>query len=160
MAENPQLPEEQDMQEKLFQAQKFYLKDVSFESPNSPSVFTADWDPQLDLDLSSSAKGVGEDLYEVVVKLTVTVKSEDTTAYLAEVHQAGVFTIKGMDPQELEVAHQIHCMSMLYPYACATLSDLIGKGGFPQLLLSPMDFGSSYRKRKQTTEQPQGDGAG
>ena len=86
--------------------------------------------------------------HEVVLTLTVTVKVGDETAYLAEVHQAGLFAITGFDEDQTEQLHRVYCNRMLYPYACAALSDLVTRGGFPQLLLSPVNWDQIYQQKQ------------
>lgn len=149
MAEEDQAAQEKDQSKQLFQAQKVYLKDVSFETPNSPQIFMLKWEPNLTIDFSSSSQAIGEDLFEVVLTLTVTSNVEDKTAYLAETHQAGIFLIKNVGPEDLQRALNVQCLRIIYPYASAAISDLVSKGGFPQLLLSPISFEGVYRQRLQ-----------
>jgi preprotein translocase subunit SecB len=135
--------------------QKIYLKDVSFESPNSPELFTTKWDPKLGMEMDNSVSVLGDDLYEVILSVTATASVNDKTAFLAEVHQAGIFILKGHEPDILQRVQQVYCLNTLYPYACAALSDLVTKGGFPQLLLPPMHFGSLYAQKLQKNQGEQ-----
>jgi len=147
MAENKADAAQQGGEQKTIQPQKIYLKDVSFETPSSPRIFTKKWAPEIKVEFQNSAKEIDTDLYEVVVTLTVTTSVEDETAYLAEVHQAGIFVMQGFDAQDLHMKQNIYCMRFLYPYASAAVSDLVTKGGFPQLLLSPLNFEKMYADR-------------
>jgi preprotein translocase subunit SecB len=150
--EQPTAPNEGN--KKTFRAQKIYLKDASFEAPNSPELFTKKWEPKLGIEITNSASMLEDDVYEVVLSVTATVTIEDKTAFLAEVHQAGIFVLKGHEPDEVQRLHHIYCLRTLYPYACATLSDMVTRGGDPQLLLPPMNFNALYaQKIKQATEQ-------
>lgn len=151
MSEDEQPVAQTEDGEKIIQPQKIYLKDVSFESPNSPTLFTKKWTPKLGLELNNSVSLLEEDLYEIILTITATVAIEENTAYLAEVHQAGIFVLKGFEPEELQRLHQVYCLRTLYPYACAALSDLVTRGGFPQLLLAPVNFATLYTKRLQET---------
>lgn len=151
MSEDEQPVAQTEDGEKIIQPQKIYLKDVSFESPNSPTLFTKKWKPKLGLEINNSVSLLEEDLYEIILTITATVAIEESTAYLAEVHQAGIFVLKGFEPEELQRLHQVYCLRTLYPYACAALSDLVTRGGFPQLLLAPVDFAALYAKRLQET---------
>ena len=99
------------------------------------------------------AKVNEEGLYEVILVLTATTTVNDQTAYLAEVHQAGLFTIQGTDQQQLNHLIGVFCPRMLYPYASAAMSDLVSKGGFPQLLLAPLNFESLYQQRLNEAQQ-------
>jgi len=129
--------------------QKVYLKDVSFETPNSPAIFTREWQPKLGVDIDNQTTSVAEDTWEVVLTITATVKVGEATAFLAEVHQAGIFTLKGFEPERLQRLQNVYCLRTLYPFACAALSDLVTRGGFPQLVLAPMNFEALYEKRQQ-----------
>jgi preprotein translocase subunit SecB len=129
--------------------QRVYIKDVSFETPNSPDVFTGEWKPHMDLNLGSSTKKISDNLFEVVLKVTVTVKSNDKTAFLAEVHQAAIFTIKGLAENQLAPVFGITCPNILFPYAREAISDLVNKGSFPQLVLSPINFEALFAQQMQ-----------
>lgn len=150
MADNDQAAAQNAGEKKGIQPQKIYLKDVSFESPNSPGIFTLEWKPNVDVEIDNKSAVLADDLHEVVMTLTVTVKVGESTAFLAEVHQAGIFVIRGLDPEELHRAQHVFCMRMLYPYASAALTDIVTKGGFPQLLLAPVNFNGLYAQRQQS----------
>lgn len=132
--------------------QKIYVKDVSFETPNSPRIFLATWEPANTIDLGQRASDLGDDTYEVVLTLTTTVKCGETTAYLAEVHQAGIFTIKGFDEKKLNQILNVYCPRVLYPYACSATTELVTRGGFPQLTLAPISFDAIYHHRQNEAE--------
>ena len=132
-----------------FAIQKIYLKDVSFESPNSPQSFTSDKQPQINVQINSSNQGVAEDTYEVVLEITVTAKHDDKTAFLAEVKQAGIFTISGFPQESLGGMIGAFCPETLFPYAREAVSELVSKGGFPQLLLAPVNFNALYTQQMQ-----------
>ena len=152
MAENEQAARN-DGEEKIIQIQKVFIKDVSFETPNSPQIFTLAWKPNLAFELGSQSRALEDDLYEVVLTLTVTVKVEDSTAYLAEIHQGGIFHIKGFEPEALQKVQHVFCLRSLYPYACAAVWDLVNKGGFPQLNLAPMNFTNLYEQGLKTAQE-------
>ncbi|MDT8383379.1 MAG: protein-export chaperone SecB [Gammaproteobacteria bacterium] len=126
--------------EQQFGLQKIYLKDTSFETPNSPEIFTAEWKPDINVELGTGGKPLAENVHEIVLTVTVTAKLGGKTAYLAEVHQAGVFTMAGFSDAEQGHMKGSYCPSILFPYAREAISDIIGKGGFPQLLLAPVNF--------------------
>lgn len=159
MAEEDQVAQQTDQPKRQIKAQKVYLKDVSFETPNSPQIFQVEWKPEVSIDFGSSFQNLGEDFYEATLSLTVTTKVEDKTAYLVEVHQAGVFLIKGFNEEEIQRPLNVHCLRLIYPYASAAVSDLVSKGGFPQLVPSPISFESVYRQRlQQAAAQEQASG--
>lgn len=140
---------EQQQISQHFEIQKVYLKDVSLETPNSPMIFTEQWQPQTEVRLESGATPLTEDLFEVVLTLTVTAKLGERTAYLAEIQQGGLFTLRGFE--DAQMGHMLHafCPNILFPFAREELASLIGKGGFPALLLNPINFDGLYLQRLQ-----------
>lgn len=134
---------------KHFAIQKLYVKDVSFESPNAPLIFTEKWEPKVDFQLNSSAQPLQENLYEVSLTVTITVKLEDKTANLIEICQAGIFTMMGFGEEELGPMLGIFCPNVLFPFAREVVSDLAIKGGFPPLLLAPVNFDALYAQHLQ-----------
>ncbi|WAR45229.1 protein-export chaperone SecB [Methylomonas rapida] len=139
--------------EKQFAIQKIYTKDISFETPNSPKVFTQKWEPALDLNLGTHVEPLENSMYEVALSITVTVKIGDTVAYLVEIKQAGIFTIAGFSEQEMGPMLGSFCPNILFPYAREVISDLVSKGGFPQLILAPVNFDALYMQHLQQAQQ-------
>jgi len=140
---------EQTNAEKQFVIQKIYTKDLSFETPNSPAIFTEKWEPAVDFNLGTNVATLQDQLFEVSLSVTITVKVGETVAYLVEVSQAGVFTIAGFTDQELGPMLGSFCPNILFPYAREAVSDLVTKGGFPQLLLAPVNFDALYAQHLQ-----------
>lgn len=139
-----------------FSVHNIYLKDSSFEAPNTPHVFTEEWRPRLSFDLESSSSSVSEGIYEVILHITVTVRlgnskdeNENKVAFLIDVKQAGVFSLRGYDNEQMEKLLSITCPGTLYPYAREVVSGLVTKGGFPQLVLPPMNFDMIYQHHKK-----------
>jgi len=126
--------------EPQFAIQRIYTKDVSFETPNSPAVFQKEWKPEVKLDLDTRSNKLADDTYEVVLAVTVTATVEGQTAFLAEVQQAGIFTIGNLP--EAQLAHTIgaFCPATLFPYAREAIASLVNRGSFPQFNLSPVNF--------------------
>lgn len=129
-----------------FALQKIYVKDVSFETPNSPAIFTQKWEPEINIELHTNGKRLTEELHEVVLGITVTAKMEDKVAYLVEINQAGIFGITGYEQTELEGLLGSFCPGVLFPYAREAVSDLVTRGGFPQMLLAPVNFDAIYQE--------------
>jgi preprotein translocase subunit SecB len=127
--------------------QRIYTKDISFETPNSPDIFTGEWKPNMDLNLGTETRKIADNVFEVVLKITVTIKTEDKTAFLAEVHQAGIFSIKGLEEKQLAPVFGITCPNILFPYAREVISDLVSKGSFPQLILTPINFEALFTQQ-------------
>jgi preprotein translocase subunit SecB len=140
-----------------FSLDKLYVKDVSFEAPGAPQVFVMapPSDPQLQMNLAQSVQRLGEAAYEVQLDITVTCAAEDKTLYLAEVKQAGLFTIAGFDPQTLDAVLGTLCPTALYPYARQVIGDMVQAGGFPPFLLQPLNFESLYAEslRQRVAQQ-------
>ena len=121
--------------------QKVYLKDVSFESPNAPNIFSGDnVQPSINVQLNSTNQVVVEGVYEVVLDITVTAKHNDKTAFLVELKQAGVFSLSGFSDEDLVTMLNAYCPETLFPFAREAIAELIGKGGFPQFILQPVNF--------------------
>ncbi|WP_455217872.1 protein-export chaperone SecB [Kaarinaea lacus] len=139
--------------EQQFQLQKIYTKDISFETPNSPAIFTEKWEPEVNVELHSSAKVLSDDVHEVTLSVTVTAKVGEKTAYLVEIHQAGVFTIAGFADRDRGHMLGSFCPNILFPYAREAISDVVAKGGFPQLLLAPVNFDALYAQHLQNQQK-------
>lgn len=144
---------EQTNTEKQFVIQKIYTKDLSFETPNSPAIFTEKWEPAVDFNLGTNVATLQDQLFEVSLTVTITVKVGEIVAYLVEVNQAGVFTMGGFGDQELGPMLGSFCPNILFPYAREAVSDLVTKGGFPQLLLAPVNFDALYAQHLQQQAQ-------
>lgn len=147
------MAEEQANVEKQFSIQKIYTKDMSFETPNSPHIFTEQWEPSVDFNLGSHVESLDNGLYEVSLTLTITVKSGEQVAYLVEVNQSGIFALGGFTEQELGPMVGSFCPNILFPYAREAVSDLAARGGFPQLLLAPVNFDAIYAQHLQQLQQ-------
>jgi preprotein translocase subunit SecB len=160
MADEAPGADETTRNRKTVTPQKIYLKDVSFETPHSPGIFLKEWNPALSIEIDNRASMLEDDHFEVVIILTVTVSIGDETAYLAEVHQAGIFRLTGFDNEELRRLHNVYCMHTLYPFACAALADLVSRGGFQQLLLAPVNFEKIYQQRLDATQAAEGTDSG
>lgn len=146
MAEN-----DQTNLERQFAVQRIYLKDLSFESPNAPEVFRGEWKPQNELNLNTKVNQLDDQTqtYEVVLSVTVTAKVGDKTAFIVEVHQAGIFTLGGFSAEELGPMLGAYCPNLLFPYAREVVSDLVTKGSFPQLVLQHVSFDALFAQHQQ-----------
>lgn len=128
--------------------ERIYVKDLSFEVPNA-EVFTREWQPELDISLSTASNDLDEDHKEIVLTVSVTANNGGSTAFVAEVQQAGIFLLKNIP--EADLAHLInaYCPNILFPYAREVVSDVITRGSFPQLLLAPVNFEQAYLQSQQ-----------
>jgi len=129
--------------------QKIYVKDLSFESPKAPMVFTTNVQPQTQLNVRSSAQQVAQETQEVTLTITVEAKDKDSTLFLAEVSQSGIFLIQGYTAEEQAIIVGSFCPNTLYPFAREAIADLVSRGGFPPLLLQPLNFDAIYAQAVQ-----------
>ena len=135
-----------------FQLQKLYVKDVSFELPNAPQIFQEDGQVEIKLNLAQKVEDLADGVHEVVLTVTVTASLDEKTAYLAEVQQAGIFAIAGLPEQGKHAALNTLCPHTLFPYARRVITDLVAEGGFPPLVLQPINFDQIYAQRMQEAQ--------
>ena len=127
-----------------FTVETIYVKDVSFEVPGAPAIFTENVQPELQLNLNQRVQRLGENAFEVVLGVTLTCKAGDKTAYVAEVQQAGIFGLMGLEAQAVDVLLGTQCPNILFPYVRQLVSDLVQAGGFPPFFLQPINFEAQY----------------
>lgn len=142
-------------QQSQFTIQKVYMKDISFETPHSPEIFREEWKPAVDMQLENQANMIEDDVFDVTLSITVTVTVNDKTAYLVEIQQSGVFTIIGFAKELIEQMLATACPNILFPFAREAISDLVTRGGFPQLLLAPVNFDALYMQQIEKAKQEQ-----
>jgi preprotein translocase subunit SecB len=140
-------------QQPAFSIEKIYLKDLSLEIPNAPQVFTERESPRVDINLHNEVKMIETGVYEVTLTATVTAKHNDKTAFLVEVAQAGIFQIRNYPQDELAVVVNVTCPRTLLPYARETVSTVLGRAGFPPVVLPHVGFESIYQQRLQEQSQ-------
>ena len=129
---------------------KLYIKDVSFESPMTPGIFQAQWNPQLDLKFNMETKKLDETNFEVTLGVTATATNDKgQTAFLVELQQAGIFLIEGFNESEMDHLTKAYCPNILFPFAREAIADLSTRGGFPPLVLQPVNFDAMYAQQKQ-----------
>lgn len=138
-----------EAQQPAFSIEKIYVKDASLEIPNAPQIFTDRTQPQVGIELSNRAQVLEEGLFEVAIKVTVTSTIEDKTVFLVEVEQAGIFQIRNVPAENLDMIVGITCPNILFPYAREAVSDLVVRGGFMPVLLNPINFEALYAQQKQ-----------
>ena len=144
-----------DASEQLFKIQRIYLKDASYESPQTPAVFVANtaWQPNVSLHLNTESVKLENDLFESVLTVTATVKLGESTAYLIEIKQAGLFLIRGFPEDRLGPMLGSFCPNLLFPFAREAIASMVQKGGFPQLLLDPVNFDALYAQHLEASRQ-------
>ncbi len=141
-----------------FAIQRIYVKDISFESPNAPAIFRKEWQPEVKLDLDTRSEKLEDNMFEVILSLTVTTTVGGETAFLCEVQQAGIFAVP--ERQDAQMAHMLasFCPNILFPYARETVANLVNRGTFPQLNLAPVNFDAlfaQYVQQRQAEAQAQ-----
>ncbi len=136
-----------------FTIKKIYLKDCSFETPNTPQIFSEDWKPDINIQLQNSGTSLGDDIFEVVLSITITTKLGEKTAYLIEVQQAGIFEAAGIEEEHRARFLGTFCPYTLFPYLRQAIDDLLHKAGFPVFLLTPVDFEAIYNGQIQQQQQ-------
>ena len=151
---------EQEQAAKQLAISKIYVKDFSFESPKSPDIFkSGEWKPETILNLRSAHNAIEGSAHEVILTITVEAKQEDTTLFLVELQQAGIFEIAGYEGEELQAIVGSFCPNILFPYARETIASMIQKGGFPEFVLQPINFDALYLQAKQQAELQAAQGA-
>jgi preprotein translocase subunit SecB len=148
-----------EQQQAQFQLQKIYMKDVSFELPNAPQIFQEDGQVEIKMNLAQKVENLSDGVHEVVLTVTVTANLGEKTAYLAEVQQAGIFGINGLNEQATHAAINTLCPHTLFPYARRVITDLVAEGGFPPLVLQPINFDQIYAQRMKEAQDKSNGGA-
>lgn len=135
--------------------ERVYIKDISYEAPTTPHVFLESKTPEINIQLNISHRplNVDDGLYELVLAVTVEARAEDSTIFLIEVQQAAVFVIRGIPEQELGRVLEIACPAHLFPFAREAINDLVCRGGFPQLLINPVNFEALYEQHQESSAE-------
>lgn len=140
--------------EKQLSIIKIYIKDFSFESPQSPGVFRADkWTPKTNLNIRSTHTPVDDNFHEVVLMISVEAKDNDKTLFLVELHQAGLFEVTGHTDEDSGVLFGSFCPNILFPFARESIAAMIQKGGFPEFVLQPINFDALYTQTMQQQQE-------
>jgi len=141
--------EQNEDQQPVFGIEKLYIKDLSVEVPNAPEIFLEREAPQVEIQLNTGGRGIGEGVFEVVLTVTVTAKLADKTVFLVEVGQAGIFRIMNVPQEQIEPLIAVACPNILFPYAREAVSDAVTRAGFSPIVLQPVNFESMYMARLQ-----------
>jgi preprotein translocase subunit SecB len=145
------MSDQQELQP-VFSIDKIYVKDLSLEVPNAPEVFLEQAQPEIDMQLASEGKQIGEGFFDCHLKVTVTAKVQDKVMFLAEVVQAGIFQIRNIPGDDIEPILGVACPNILFPYARESVSNLVSRAGFPPVLLSPINFEALYMQQRAQLE--------
>jgi preprotein translocase subunit SecB len=139
----------------VFGIEKLYVKDLSVEVPNAPEIFLEREQPQVEIQLNTAGRSVGEGVFEVVLTVTVTAKMGEKTVFLVEVGQAGIFRIQNVPEDQIEPLIAVACPNILFPYAREAVSDAVSRAGFQPIVLQPVNFEGMYLQRLQQQEEQQ-----
>lgn len=139
-----------------FEIQRIYVKDLSYEAPNTPHTFVQEWKPEVQLNLETKSNRLQDNMHEVVLSITATVTSAQKTAFVIEIQHAGVFHIAGLPADQMRHMLGSFCPNILFPYAREVISDVVMRGGFPQLILAPVNFDALFAQHME--EQAKGEG--
>tara|TARA_R110001592_G_scaffold7126_1_gene40143 strand:+ start:9559 stop:10050 length:492 start_codon:yes stop_codon:yes gene_type:complete len=153
MSENENQNEAAKPAQANFALQRIYVKDISFESPNSPAIFQKQWKPEVQMDLNTKNSKLGDDHYEVLVSVTLTVTVDGMTAYIVEVQQAGIFVVQGLEGGHLAQALSAFCPNLLFPYLRETIDTVVVKGSFPAMMLAPVNFDAIFAQAVMKKQQ-------
>jgi preprotein translocase subunit SecB len=138
-----------------FAIEKLYVKDLSLEVPSAPQIFLDREPPQIAIELQTNVNSLGDNMYDVGLKVTVTATASDKTVFLVEVTQAGVFGVTGIPEEQLQPVLMIACPNILFPYARETISTTVTRAGFLPVLLNPVNFEALFAQQQQAQQQQQ-----
>ncbi|GHD74071.1 protein-export chaperone SecB [Vogesella fluminis] len=141
------MSEQQELQP-VFSIEKIYVKDLSLEIPNAPAIFLEQEQPEIDMQLASEGRQLEDGFFEVSLTVTVTAKLPEKTMFLCEVAQAGIFQIQHIPAEDIDPILGVACPNILFPYARETVSSLVGRAGFPPVLLAPINFEALYMQQR------------
>ena len=148
----------QEQPQQQFQLQRIFLKDLAYGAPKTPQLFKEPGQPDVNLEVNNAASEVEDGIWEVVLKVTVTVKNGDNkaTAFIVEVAQAGLFLLKGVEGIQKEAILKGVCANILFPYARETVTDVVARGTFPQFLLQPINFEAAFAENLRKQQEQAG----
>ncbi|ANZ22779.1 preprotein translocase subunit SecB [Buchnera aphidicola (Diuraphis noxia)] len=135
---------EEKIKKNIFEIQRIYIKDISFESPHTPNIFYLNWKPIIKIDLNTFFKKIEKNIFEIVLQIRVIVKIKDNVVFLCDVHQAGIFFISNLKEDQLSHCLHSYCPNILFPYARECISNLVSRASFPQINIAPINFDSIY----------------
>jgi preprotein translocase subunit SecB len=139
--------------------QKVFIHDASLEVPKAPQIFTRKWEPQVDLSINTAVQRIEGETYQVTLTVTVTTKVGEEVAYICEIQQAGIFVLQGIaDDAERRAILGAYCPNVLFPFVREAVNDFVQRGGFPQMLLQPVNFDAIYQQHLAKGAETEGDG--
>ena len=152
---NPQTPDQEGPRTPGFRILTQYVKDLSFENPNAPAVYQWQDAPQVDVQFNIAADSVGDNLYEVSLKIDVTSKTDAGTSFVIDLKYAGLFGVRNVPDDQLQPFFLAEAPRILFPFARRVVADAVRDGGFPPLLLEPIDFHGLFAQQVQAQAEGQ-----
>jgi len=146
------MSEQAQQQQAVFNIEKIFVKDLSVEVPNAPAIYMEREAPKIDVQMNTQGGGVAENVYQVLLTVTVSAKVGERTMFMVEATQGGIFRIAGVPQEQLEMVLSITCPNLLFPYVRETISDAVGRAGFMPLYLNPVNFEAIYAQRMQQAQ--------
>ena len=149
----PEAASEEQAPTPKFAVQRIFLKGSSFETPQGAAAFQKQWQPKVNQDLSTKTNKISDGVYEVALRITITVKHEEETIYLIEVDQAGIFGIEGIEGGQLAQVLNVTCPTMLLPYAREAIDGTLTRASYPPLMIPPINFEALFASAVQQAAQ-------
>jgi preprotein translocase subunit SecB len=153
MSQQPNPGQQPNTGQPVFTVEKLFVKDLSVEVPNAPKIYLEREAPQVEIQMNNAANPIDEGYYEVLLTVTVTAKLGDKSVFLVEATQGGVFQIRNVAAQDLDIVLGVTCTNMLYPYVREVVSDAVTRAGFPPVILAPVNFEAVHQARQQSLAQ-------
>lgn len=144
-----EIKERRDSGSPFFALQKIYVKKSSFDAPDPARVFQSEWKPTVTMDLNTAYERIDAGLYEVIISLSITATNRERVAFAVEIDQAAMFAIEGFPDRQLEEALGAACPAVMFPYVRETIDHIMLKGGFPPLMIAPVNFDALYAEKNR-----------
>jgi preprotein translocase subunit SecB len=132
-----------------------YVKDLSFENPNAPRSFQLTTQPQIEINVNVQARRAGEDLYEVDLKIEASARTDEGVSFIVDLLYGGLFGLRNVPDEAIEPFCVVEAPRILFPFARRIIADATRDGGFPPLLLEPIDFAALYMAQRQSQGTPE-----
>ncbi|MBP9743106.1 MAG: protein-export chaperone SecB [Burkholderiales bacterium] len=133
----------------VFSLDKLYVKDISLELPNAPKIFLNREQPNIELNISFKSEELDAGVYQTILHAVISAKIGTEQMFLIEIDQAGIFQMKNIPPEQMELLHNIECPNILFPYLREAVSDLSTRAGFLPVVLAPVNFAFLYQQKQQ-----------
>jgi preprotein translocase subunit SecB len=138
----------------VFQIQRMYLKDLSLEIPHAPQIFLEQAQPTVEVSIDTEPAQLADGVFEVTVTVTVTTRVEkEKVVFLAEAKEAGIFELRNIPQEQMEMVLNVVCPNTIYPYLRSNVADVIQRAGFPPIHLAEINFEVLYQQKLAAAQQ-------